>query len=310
MYPTNPLDQITFHQAIEKIARAGNGKVGVSAVHLPTHYSYALHAMEAFPTASTIKLPLAILCLTKVDAGELSLDQVVTVHDYDVREGSGVLNTQFQPTITLAQLIHLMMEPSDNTATDLLLKLCGGPSHVTQWLRSIGIKEITMTDSCLTALLNYNGIKLLPLINEQCTLAEFKEMQAQVNPEDKLKAAQEFLDHCTTVATPRAMTTLLRELREGELLKPATREFLLQSMQRCVTGLNRIRKLLPEKTYVADKTGTIGTLTADVGLVGLPHQKGDLLLAIYVRGETLTLEEREEIIAIISRLLYESLCTL
>ena len=73
------------------------------------------------------------------------------------------------------------------------------------------------------------------------------------------------------------------QVQRGERISPASRGFLLDAMRRSQTGGRRIRAGVPRGTEVADKTGTIGGTTNDVGLVTLPDGT-HVALAVFVRN--------------------------
>lgn len=261
--------------------------------------------------ASTFKLPLAIYCLMKVDNKELSLDQQIPINAFDMRDGSGTLNKQAVPkdVLSLAELIHLMMTTSDNTATDIILRLCGGPGQLTRWLNEcIGLKEIFIKNSCLSILSSYYGIKNLP-DDGRCTIEQFSQLKDQVAPLKQKEAAELYLSNHPDCATPRNINLLLQKLVSGELLQSTSKTFLLKTMAQCTTGLERIRKLLPSNTFVADKTGTIGDLVADVALIELPDEKGQIIIAIYVQVKKNSLPTRENFIAMIANEVYKFFIT-
>ena len=53
------------------------GKLGLAAVHLETGRTAYLHPDEAFPMASTYKVPIAVELLRRVDEGEFGLDHMI-----------------------------------------------------------------------------------------------------------------------------------------------------------------------------------------------------------------------------------------
>lgn len=77
-------------------------------------------------------------------------------------------------------------------------------------------------------------------------------------------------------------------------------------MQKSQTGINRIRRLLPAGTAVADKTGASGmqkgvaAATNDIALVTLPGGR-HLALAVFVADSRASDEIREKVIAKIAR---------
>ena len=82
---------------------------------------------------STFKVAVAGAVLAKIDRGEISLSQMVSVDPAMVVESGGIAEIARHPGISLsvANLVELMLTVSDNTATDVLTKLAGGPAAVT-----------------------------------------------------------------------------------------------------------------------------------------------------------------------------------
>ena len=63
---------------IARAARASGGEVGVLARHLESGLTLSLNENEAFPMASTFKIPIAVQLLTRIDKGD---GQVVLVNN-------------------------------------------------------------------------------------------------------------------------------------------------------------------------------------------------------------------------------------
>ena len=70
---------------LRAIAVEAGGTLGVKVVHLESGRAAGLNAHGRFPMASVYKLPLAVVVLAKVDAGELSLEQEVEVRPGELR---------------------------------------------------------------------------------------------------------------------------------------------------------------------------------------------------------------------------------
>ena len=100
-----------------------------------------------------------------------------------------------------------------------------------------------------------------------------------------------------------AMVQLLTGLYQGRWLSPESRDVLIGAMERCVTGKNRIRALLPEDARVAHKTGTLANTASDVGIIHTPDGRA-IAVAIYVTGQG-NKANRAARIASIARLVYD-----
>jgi beta-lactamase class A len=111
---------------LAKLARAHRGKVAFYARHLTTGRSVELDADRPVKTASVIKLALFVEGFRQIDAGKHRLDETVALDDANRVLGSGVLGFLHTGlTLTVEDLLTLMMIVSDNTATNLLIDVFG-----------------------------------------------------------------------------------------------------------------------------------------------------------------------------------------
>ena len=167
-------------------------------------------------------------------------------------------------TLMARMLIH-----SDNRATDMLLKDLGGPRVLHNWLQDNGV----------------TGLRV------DRTIAQL------------LSDRRDLWDHRDS-STPVAMVDLLRRIYTADLIKPASRNYLLDLMSRCETGKNRMKALLPSGTPVEHKTGTLNGLADDVGFITLPDGRR-VAVAIFTRGGT----DRPRTIAESARAIYDGFKT-
>ena len=101
------------------VARAFPGVMGVAAIDLRTGETIAVNADSRFPTASTIKTAVMVEAWQQAADGRLSLDTTLTLGDADKVGGAGVLRGLHDGlALTVADLIHLLIVLSDNTATN------------------------------------------------------------------------------------------------------------------------------------------------------------------------------------------------
>src|SRR2546423_7792984 len=130
---------------IARIAQPVEGLVGVAAWRLDGRGPRVLvNADQSFPMASTFKIAVAGTILSKVDRGAISLDQLVPIEHAMIVDSEGLAQTFKHPgvSVSVLNLLELMLTVSDNTATDHLTKLAGGPAAVTAWVRGQGITDL------------------------------------------------------------------------------------------------------------------------------------------------------------------------
>lgn len=284
------------------------GRMGVAFRLLETGESGAVAGSERFPMASTYKVAIAGALLSLVDKEQIRLDHMVSITQTDVDRTGEVANRLIHPGVSLsvANLMELMLTQSNNTATDKLLALAGGPAAVTAWLRANGITEIQVDRSVNDLLNDFYGLPagssvLKTIMARGLSDAEIEKLAYSTN------AA--FEKDPRDTSAPSAMVDLLGKLLTGSLLKDNSRAFLRGVMERCETGAARIKGILPAGTTVAHKTGTLGGSINDVGIVTLPGNRGHLLIAVFTKSSSLPAAVREHAVAEISRALFDYFAT-
>lgn len=297
-----------LEQTIAALAPIAGGTVGVSALHIETGRQVTFNGDERFPMASVYKVPIAVQLLHRVDLGEVQLDQLIPIQPSDLRAGASLFTENFrQPGVAVSvhNLLDLMLIISDNTASDLLLKLAGGPEAVTDYLRTLGFPDIRVDRPEARLFADAVGITNLPP-EEKWSPQLFDQLSAAVSAEVRQQAQKKFVTDPRDTATPQAITTLLSRLYRQEILKPKSNEVLLDAMQRCQTGAARLKGLLPIGTQIAHKTGTSnGGITNDAGIITLPNQAGHVAISVLIKGSSKDDPERERAIAEISRAVYD-----
>src|SRR3954454_6578661 len=179
--------------------------------------------------------------------------------DHGRRSLDDTINGASARSLMARMLIH-----SDNRATDILLADLGGPNAVHDWLQDNGV----------------TGLRV------DRTIA------------DLLSSKRDLWDRRDS-STPVAMVDLLRRIYKAELIKPQSRDYLLDLMAQCETGKNRIKALLPG-VPIEHKTGTLDGLADDVGFLTMPDGHR-VAVAIFTRGGT----DRPRTIAETARVIYE-----
>jgi beta-lactamase class A len=289
---------------IARLSAPAEGIVGVAAWRLDGRGPRILvNADQHFPMASTFKVAVAGTVLSKVDRGEISQRQMVPVDWGMIVESEGIAAVAKHPGVALSveNLIELMLTVSDNTATDVLTRLAGGPAAVTAWVRGQGVEALRVDRDTAGLIRDFYHLPPGPF-PDALAAAE----KADPNLEDrgdKLNAA--FDDDPRDTATPLAMTQLLERIFSGKALSPASTKLLNDIMERNTTGKARIRGRLPAGTVVAEKTGTIGASLNNVGMITLPGDDGKVLISVFIRKSKQPFEARETVIADIGRAIYD-----
>lgn len=258
-----------LHDRFSTISRQARGRVGIAVELLETGEATVLHGSERFPMQSVYKLPIAMAVLHRSEAGRLPLDRQVRVERRDY-----VSPPQHSPLrdahpggadISVRDLLRYMVSESDGSACDVLLRMVGGPGHVTRFLRGIGAQGMVVATT------------------------------------EKAMGRDELVQY-RNWATPRGAIGLLRLLHTGRTLSAPSRKLLLEWMTESPTGPHRIRGLLPPGARVAHKTGssqTVGGLaraTNDVGIISLPDGR-HLAIAVFVADSKADEATRERVIA-------------
>jgi beta-lactamase class A len=266
-----------FQLFVEELSAKVQGRIGVAAMLIETGETIGYRADERFPMQSVYKFPIGMATLYLVDQGVLRLDKPITVSKADVAPPhlySPLREKNPDGTIVpLRTLVTYAVSESDNVASDILLRLAGGGSSVTNYLRSLGVAGIVVKNS-----------------------------EREIQASDSVQYAN--------WATPTEMVKLLRQFQVGKGLSVDSRALLMRAMTDSPTGLKRLKGNLPPGTLVAHKTGTssakngIVAATNDVGIITLPNGQ-HLAVAVFVADAKADLATREGAIAQLAAKLWE-----
>lgn len=296
-----------LEREIARLSELSGGVVGAAAIHLETGREVYHNAGTRFPMASSYKVPIAVQLLTRVDRGDIRLDSMIEVQQWDLHPGSGTLARLLDDPgviLSLRNLLELMLLISDNSATDMVLKAAGGSVAVTARMRDLGINGIDVNRPTLNLIADWVGITDLPPETD-LRPSMYREWFGGISEEDRERAAAAFDADPRDTATPEAMARLLKLIWDGDALSEESTTLLLDIMRRSTTGTGRIKGMLAPRTEVAHKTGTIGGTTNDVGIITLPDGAGHVVAVLFVKESTREVEERERAIAHIARAIHD-----
>ncbi|MGH9596165.1 MAG: serine hydrolase, partial [Edaphobacter sp.] len=111
---------------VRAIAAEHHGDVALFAENLKTHETVAISPDTPVQTASVIKLAILYEALEQVRSDKVHFDDKITLAKADQVPGSGVLLFFDTPlSLTLKDLLTMMVVMSDNTATNLVMDHLG-----------------------------------------------------------------------------------------------------------------------------------------------------------------------------------------
>jgi beta-lactamase class A len=235
-------------------------KASIFVVDLDTGAYFDYDGTVTFSAASTIKVPIFLAFFQDVDAGKIKLDQELTLEKDIIGGGSGEIQYQKLGTKFMAlEVAKKMMTISDNTATNMLIKLLGGAEKLNVRFKSWGLST--------TVINNY-----LPDLEG------------------------------TNTTTSKELVTSMGLINNGEKLTTRSRDRMLDIMQKVVTN-TLLNKGLEKDANISHKTGDIGSMVGDVGLIDTPQGKRYMVSVMVKRPHNDP--KAQELIREISKVIYQ-----
>jgi beta-lactamase class A len=290
---------MTLDEVLKGLTEGFKGVLGVSVKHLGTGESANLNGDTLFPTASVFKVPVLVEFYRQAERGALSLDQQVILTKRDKVPGSGVLKELSEGlSVSLRDLLSLMMMVSDNTATDLIVGKVGF-DNVNATLDELGLHRTKVVRYCREILFDLVGVNDLPL--EEMTIGLFGEASEARDYGGSWSLGVEEND----ITTPNEMNRLLEMIVNGEAASRESCDEILAIMGKCQTGQYRIPKYLPTKEVVLQrKTGSLPGIRNDVAVVTVKETGERYVISCFTMGAE-DVYEAEETIATVSKGVYE-----
>ena len=238
--PQAPLQRL--QSSIETTTRSVNATWGIYVKSLETGEEIAINADRPMETMSTIKIPLMVEVLEQVKAGKFKLTDKYTFVAADSQPGTGTIQ-RLDPgaVMTVKDLITMMIIVSDNTATEVLYRMVGGPDAVNARMDAMGLKTIRAMNV---------PSKWFPLLRSAATTEQFYR-------DGKYPFG---------LSSPRDMGRLLEMMERGTLVDKPSSELMLQIMRaqlyrtripRYVTGYRVPHKTGDFLPYVGDDVGML-----------------------------------------------------
>lgn len=246
-----------FRQAMAALEERLGGQAGLSALDTASGRTLSWRGNERFAMCSSFKWVLAAAVQKQVEEGHLKSGQIIRYSAKALLSHSPRTEAHLKEGgMTVDDLCAAIVEVSDNGGANLLLERVGGPKGLTRFLREAG-DTVTRLD------------RNEPSLNSNLP----------GDPRD--------------TTTPDAMVGTMKQILTGDVLKPASREKLLDWLRKSETGTKRLRAGLPAGWSVGDKTGTgIRGATVD-NAIAWPPGRAPILIAAYLSGSAKPIEALE-----------------
>lgn len=226
-----------LHSTLETIIKGYSGTISVHVKNFLDGENLAIDEYRIYPSASTIKLVILAQAMAEVDSGAIHLDDFIELTDEDMVGGDGVLK-ELAPghNFSILELLTLMIIVSDNTATNILIKLLGMDS-VNRMASALGLNSTRLRRLMMDAEARKAGRE-----NETCAYD---------------------------------MARFLGLLRDGSIVSRDASALMLSILRKQqVTG--RLDLYLPVDSdciTLAHKTGDLDRLEHAVGIISAPRRE-------------------------------------
>ena len=117
---------MTVFERIDALVKMLPGKIGVFVSHPDSGEGYGFNCDMPLEAASVIKVPIMVEAFRQTEAGMIDFDAPVTIRKEDKLPSCGALTYLHDGlTVTVGDLVTLMIILSDNTATNLMISMLG-----------------------------------------------------------------------------------------------------------------------------------------------------------------------------------------
>lgn len=280
-----------LQQQIEQYISGIDAEFGISIKHLKTQEEVNIEGDRLFQMASVVKVPILATLFDLAEKGEIDLSERIELLEEDYVPGSGVfkeMDSGIQPTIK--DLATMMIIVSDNQATDKLLSLVGGAAAVEGKMKSIGLNNIHIKHS-IWDLLSWSAGRFELPHTEEMADEIIRDLEEGKYDWDSI-VFQESVESNTSTA--KDMTGLMEKIAKGEFVSKECSTAIYEVLAK-QQYQQRIGGSLPRNTKVANKTGSLGTIFNDTGIVQLPDDKGAFVITVYSIGGSLDYKGDEPI---------------
>jgi beta-lactamase class A len=286
----------TLEMKIAALANEAGLRIGFAAVDLLKGRTAFVRGGELFPMESVTKLPIAVAYLRLVQRGAARLEATTRLGAADIAPGRSPLADRLRrraTVFTARQLMEHMLLNGDNTATDALMKLAGGPEKIQGAIRSFDIEGLRVDRYERDLLPQTLGLVADP------SFVEARKLDAAVEALGEAKqreALDRFMRDPRDTASPRAIATVFFKLLSGHLIQPRFAMMVLDLMRRTKTGEDRLKGGMLPGWQFAHRGGMSRTVLGTTGVfndAGLAtNKKGEkIAIVLFIEGATMAVDE-------------------
>jgi len=306
-------EQTGLKQQILALVKEVPGSMGVYIRHIERGEEISVEADKVFPLGTVFQIAVMVEVFRQAEKEMLSLDDQIELADNLKAVGPGILQ-YLSPGVTLSvkDLLVLMMTISDNTATDLLWKKIGVQS-VNMALRDLGFTRtniyIPNREYQLLSLLMGEEFEDLNMpefvqswknrsqMEKTRTMASVESQHTKNLPIEELRTRFEamygrregkrfqqkrtFDEAVDNQGSPREIGALLEKIFHGEAASPNACQQMLGIML-LRQDQNSISLHLPSDVPVSGKGGSLAGTSNDAGVVYI-NPKSHFVIACFTR---------------------------
>jgi beta-lactamase class A len=141
----------SLNHDVRSLARHVPAAIALDVFDLNTGYYASFNAGKSMPAASTIKVPVMVEVFAQLEAGRFDLQRRVRLEYFDKDYGSGDLcDEPVGTTYPVSELLEKMIDISDNTATNMLIRLVGR-RNINRRMEELGLTRTHLSGDVRTA---------------------------------------------------------------------------------------------------------------------------------------------------------------
>lgn len=131
---------------LDAASQQAPGHVAIAIENLATGSISGINTNASMPAASTIKIPVMVEVFEQMALGKIELDRLVHLQASDRDWGFGDLcDAPAGKAYSVSRLLRLMITESDNTATNMLIRLVGR-QRINATMHELGLSRTSVAD--------------------------------------------------------------------------------------------------------------------------------------------------------------------